>query len=249
MDLETARQSMSKVGWLSQQPVEFRSALLGRTTLQSFAKNEYLYHIEDSPGMMFGVVEGAVLIGIAHPIIGLYQAHLGRPGDWYGEAAALHEVKRRVAVEAAVPVQILCLPIRAVQKMLAERLQWQRNFSSLLLWNQENAIRSAADLLIRDPRARVSARLLTLCGVRTGQSPPKTAIELPVTQEQFAIMCGLSRKSVHTALNRLASEGLCENRYGGIVVLNPEALEKNLMSLASNRAPSLASNSAAGRQA
>lgn len=240
---------MSKVGWLSRQPLEFRSALLGQTTLQSFAKNEYLYHIEDSPGMMFGVVEGAVLIGIAHPIIGLYQAHLGRPGDWYGEAAALHEVKRRVAVEAAVPVQILCLPIRAVQKMLAERLQWQRNFSSLLLWNQENAIRSAADLLIRDPRARVSARLLTLCGVRTGQSPPKTAIELPLTQEQFAIMCGLSRKSVHAALNRFASVGLCENRYGGIVVLNPEALEKNLMSLASNRAPSTASNSAAGRQA
>jgi len=34
--------------------------------------------------MMFGVVEGAVLIGVAHPTIGLYQAHLGRPGDWLG---------------------------------------------------------------------------------------------------------------------------------------------------------------------
>ncbi len=240
---------MSKAGWLSHQPLEFRNALLRRTTLQSFAKNEYLYHIEDSPGMMFGVVEGAVLIGIAHPIVGLYQAHLGRPGDWFGEAAALHGVRRRIAVEAAVPSQVLCLPIKSVENMLEERPQWLRNFSSLLLWNQENAIRSAADLLIRDPRARVSARLLTLCGVRAGQAVPKTAIELPVTQDQFAIMCGLSRKSVHTALNRLASEGFCENRYGGIVVLNPAALEENLMSLASSRALSLASNSTVSDQA
>ncbi len=249
MDLEAARETMSKMGWLSQQPSEFRNALLGRTTLRSFAKNEYLYHLDDSPGMMFGIVEGAVLIGIAHPIIGLYQAHLGRPGDWYGEAAALHGVRRRVAVEAAVPVQILGLPIHAVENMLEERPRWQRNLSSLLLWNQENAIRSAADLLIREPRARVSARLLTLCGVRTGQAPPKTPIELPVTQDQFAVMCGLSRKTVHTTLTRLAAEGLCENRYGEIVVLNPEALEKNLMSLASNRDPSTASSSRAKSQA
>jgi len=233
MNLETARRVVSERGWLSYEPEEFRNELLGRTQLKSYEKGEYLYHLDDSPGMMFGLVEGAVLIGVAHPILGLYQAHLGRPGDWYGEAAALHGVRRRVAVEACVQTQILCVPLQRVQEMLDERPGWQRNLSALLLWNQENAIRAATDLLIWDPKVRVCARLLTLCGARVGKELPKGPVELPLTQDQFATMCGLSRKSVHLVLNKLKSVGLCENRYGGIVVHSPDALEKSLMSLAS----------------
>jgi len=198
--------------------------------------------------MMFGVVEGAVLIGVAHPTIGLYQAHLGRPGDWYGEAAALHGVNRRVAVEAAVPVQILCLPSKAVQKMVEKQPLWIRNLSALLLWNQERAIRTATDFLIKDPQARVCARLLTLCGVGVGTDPPKGPVELPLTQDQFAMMCGLSRKSVHLALHRLESEGLCENCYGGIIVSRPEVLEKSLMSLGSRGEHPRHSESGVNRQ-
>lgn len=233
MNLETARKVVSERGWLSYEPEEFRNELLGRAQLKTYEKGEYLYHLDDSPGMMFGLVEGAVLIGVAHPILGLYQAHLGRPGDWFGEAAALHGVRRRVAVEACVLTHILCVPLKGVREMLDERPVWQRNLSALLLWNQDNAIRSASDLLIRDPKARVLARLLTLCGARVGKQLPRGPIELPLTQDQFATMCGLSRKSVHQVLNELESAGLCENRYGGIVVRSLEALEKRLVSLAS----------------
>ena len=231
MDIEAARDFVSEQGWLSKQPEGFRDELLRRTVLRSYGKGEYVYHLEDSPGMMFGVVEGAVLVGVAHPIVGLYQAHLGRPGDWYGEAAALHGVNRRVAIEAPVPVQILGLPIRAVQEILEMEPLWLRHLSALLLWNLDSALRTATDFLIKDPRARVCVRLLTLCGVRAGMDLPKGPIELPLTQDQFATMCGLSRKSVHSALHRLESEGLCQNCYGAIVVSNVEALEASLMSL------------------
>jgi CRP-like cAMP-binding protein len=235
MDLRTARAIVSETGWLSEQPAEFRNELLSQTTLKSYAKGEYVYHLEDPPGMMFGVAGGAVLIGVAHPILGLHQAHLGRPGDWYGEAAALHGVNRRVAVEAPVPAQILCLSTKSVQKMLEEQPRWQKNLSALLLWNQDKAVRAAADLLIRDPRARVCARLLTLCGARAGKSLPGGPIELPLTQDQFAMMCGLSRKSVHLALNQLQAKGVCENRYGGIVVVNAEALGRILVAFGTRR--------------
>jgi CRP/FNR family transcriptional regulator, cyclic AMP receptor protein len=236
MELEAAKTVAAQRGWLSHQPPAFRDELLRRTALKSYGRGEYIYHLEDAPGMMFGIVEGAVLIGVPHPIVGLYLAHLGRPGDWFGEAAALHGVTRRVAVEARLPVQILCLAIKAVQEMLQEQPVWQRNLSSLLLWNLENAIRTGIDLTIQDPKTRVCARLLTLCGARVGQDPPKGPIELPLTQDQLAMMCSLSRKSVHRALNSLESEGLCENRYAGIVVPSTEALEKSLMSPAIQRA-------------
>lgn len=233
MDLQTAKTIASQKGWLAHQSATFRDALLRRTALRSYDKGQYIYHLEDEPGMMFGIVEGAVLVGVSHPIVGLYIGHLGLSGDWYGEAAALHAVTRRVSIEAAVPLHILSLPINAVQEMIEEQPLWLRNFSALLLWNQATAIRTAVDLLIREPTARLTARLLTLSGVRVGQDLPMGPIELPLTQVQLATMSGLSRKSVHRALNALEAEGLCENRYGGIVVLSTEALEWSLMSLGS----------------
>jgi hypothetical protein len=42
---------------------------------------------------------------------------------------------------------------------------------------------------------------------------------------------GLSRESVHLALNRLEPAGLCRNRYGGIVVASAWAPEETLMRL------------------
>lgn len=233
MDIEAARKVVSELGWLSQQPEEFHKGLLSRTELKSYAKGQYLYHLDDLSHMMFGVVKGAVLIGVAHPTLGLYQAHLGRPGEWYGEDAAMQGASRLVAVEACVPTHILCLPTEAVLGMLKEQPLWYRNISALLLWNLERAVRTATDLLITDPNVRVRARLLTLCGYGICQDFPDDRIELPLTQDQFAMMCGLSRKSVHLSLHRLESEGLCENRYGGIVVPSAEALEKSLLSLGS----------------
>jgi len=144
-------------------------------------------------------------------------------------------VNRRVSAEANGAVCILSLSIQAVQELLQKQPLWLRNLSSLLLWNQETAIRMATDLLIRDARARVSARLLTLCGMRAGQELPKGPIELPLTQDQFAAMCGLSRKSAHRVLNRMEAEGLCENRYGEIVVKSPEVLAKRLMTYGARR--------------
>jgi len=132
-----------------------------------------------------------------------------------------------------VPVQILCLSIEAIQQMLNGQPSWQKNLSTLLLWNAETALRTTIDLLIRNPQARVSARLLTLCGVRQGYEIPKGPVEPPLTQDQFAGMCGLSRKSVQRALSNLESEGLCENHYGRIVMSSAEALENSLMSLGS----------------
>lgn len=234
MDLETARKFLSENGWLSTQPDEFRNELLCRTVLKSYGKGEFIYHLDDAPGMMFGLVDGALLIGAAHPIIGLYQAHLGRPGQWFGEAAALHGVKRRLAIEAPVPVLILYLPISGVQDMLQIQPLWQKNLSSLLLWNTDIAMRTTMDLLIKAPKPRVYARLLTLCGAKVGLTLTATPIDLPLTQSQFATMCGLSRKSVQRILAKMESAGLLENRYGGIRVLNPADLEKRLFALASH---------------
>jgi len=233
MNLEEAGRIVRHKGWLAQQPKEFRDRLIRGTVLRPYDKGEYIYHLDDAPGMMFGIAEGSVLIGVSHPTAGHYQMHMGRSGDWYGEGAALHGVVRRISVEANTPSQILCLPAKAVQEMLQEQPACYKSFSALLLWNQILAIRTIVDLLIRDPKARVYARLLTLCGARIGQELPQGPIELPLTQEQFAMMCGLSRKSVYRVLNRMEAEGLCESGYARIVVGSARALEQRLTAMGS----------------
>ena len=229
MEVQVARDIAVREGWLASQPEPFRREVLKRSVLRRYEKGEYLYHLDDEPGMMCGIVEGAVLIAVPHPIVGVYQGHLGRVGDWFGEVAAVHQVRRKISIEAAIPVQVLCLSIGSVQDMIRDIPSAMKQFSTLLLWNHQIALRTAVDLMIREPLPRVCARLLTLVGFGRGQTLGDGPFELPLTQDLLATMCGLSRKSVHRVLKMLEAEGHCQSHYGTIVVLDPRAVERKLV--------------------
>jgi CRP-like cAMP-binding protein len=229
--LGAAKAVLSETGWLATQETKFREQFLERAVLKNYAKGEFIYHFGDPAGMICGVVDGAVMIGVPHPIAGQYQVHLGLSGDWYGMAAVLFGMKQSVEVQAAMATQMMCVPEPAVNEMLLD-LRNYRSLSTAMLWNHEKAIRTTTDLLISNPTARVCARLLTLCGARFGKNPPEKPVELPITQDQLAMMCGLSRKSVNRVLIKLKVDKICEYRYGSLVVPNCERLETKLVQMA-----------------
>lgn len=233
MNTEAARDIAAQSGWLSCQPIDFVDGLLRKAVTKSYAKGEYITHLGVDPNMMFGIVEGTVLVGLPHPIIDLCHWHLGRPGDWLGEAAALRRPSTRLSTEALDAVHITCVHMDAVDEMIQEHPSWALSLLALLVWNQEAVVRTALDLLLRDPTARVSARLLTLCGATPECVFPTGSVEVPLTQTQLATMCGLSRKCVHRVLSGLEARKICEALYGKIVIVNPLAPQQMAIAIGS----------------
>lgn len=227
-ELADARHRMRQIGWLSARPAAFVEPFLAQTSLRLLRRSEFAHHLGDEPGSFYGIVSGAVLVLLPVSAGSLQYGHLGLPGQWLGAAPALTNIRRQVALEAAVETLLLAVPPGAAAAMLASSPAVAREFLSLIVANQQIAIRTAADLLIQAPRARVAARLLTLSGLRLGQAAEPGPSQLPLTQDQLAAMCGLSRNSINRVLQNFESARLCERRYGSIHIPSLKAVEDRL---------------------
>jgi CRP-like cAMP-binding protein len=75
----------------------------------------------------------------------------------------------------------------------------------------------AADLMIRDSERRCAAALLRLAGCRYAGPQDVTPVEVPLTQNELAGAANLSRNSVGTMLQRLATRGFVEVGYGTMI--------------------------------
>ena len=50
---------------------------------------------------------------------------------------------------------------------------------------------------------------------------------LKISQEEIASLCGVSRQRCNAALTRLARDGVLQTRYGGLTILDSEALHEH----------------------
>ena len=96
-------------------------------------------------------------------------------------------------------------------------------FFNLLAVNSQEYMLRNIDLLIQDPRLRMCSRLLTLAG-RLSQYLPPSPVTIPISQEELAMVCNLSRQSVHIFLTELAQKGICKLQYREIKILDVAAL-------------------------
>ena len=126
LTLEEAKDIATTRGWLSQTPEDFRRAVLGRVSLQSFKPGQSIYSIDDPPGGMYGLACGSVKISIAPgddvPIL----AHVMTPGSWSGYGPAVTGCNRIAGLSAGRDCQVLFLPLHAINEIAArDPLAWR----------------------------------------------------------------------------------------------------------------------------
>lgn len=223
MSLEEAIAAACSMGWLAVQDAEFQQALCATARLRSYQKNEALYHIEDEAPEIYCMVHGVALIQVVHPVVGLLAGHVIRPGEWFGEPATLGRRPRLVSVQARGRCQVLTVPRKAIDGLIATSPGRSQSFFDLLASNTEAYMLHAMDLLIRNPKLRVGSRLLTLAGRRM-TSLPSSPVAIPLSQEELALTCSLSRQSVSQILSEFVEAGICAMGYRKISILDVEAL-------------------------
>ncbi|MCU0855514.1 MAG: Crp/Fnr family transcriptional regulator [Rhodobacteraceae bacterium] len=205
---------MGEVGWLSRQPSGFREEVLRRCHLSDFGAGDVLYGAGDPCGGVYGLVDGLLRVSVARDRPGAIWTR----GAWFGEGAALRRGPRLVTVTAMTPATVLVLPLAEFERLIANADHCRR-FACLTVDHAEEAIGAAADLLLRDSVARVSARLV---GIQRAQD--RGDGDLTLTQSDLGLLCGLTRATVSRVLTRLSAEGAIALSYGRITVLDRSAL-------------------------
>ena len=225
MDRQEGMDILSQRGWLAGTPSEFRSFMIDRSQWQE---------VEAGTQIQAGGEESGDIIGLASGIIELRSIqgrsdtpimHFARPVFWIGySSVAFDHRPHKVEATASTKVWLARVPIGPLKKLLVENPTYWQCFLRPAFFFADIALNVAADLLIRDSSRRCSAVLLRLSGRRFEESGESDQVEVLVTQDDLASAANLSRTSVRSILQRLATRGLIKQSYRGIIISDFGAL-------------------------
>ena len=225
MDREEGMEILSRGAWLHNTPAEFRTAILSLCRWERLEAGALIQtgseeDVEMS-GLASGIMELRSVVGRADmPVM-----HFARPVFWLSFTRIISQRRsNRIEATAKTTVWLARASQAAVRKLLNERPEWWRYFLQPTLFYGDIALDIAADLLIADSERRCAAVLLRLSGRRFADPDDPEPVDVTITQHDLAGAANLSRSSVQSMLRRLASRGLIEQGYRGIVVRAPAAL-------------------------
>ncbi len=206
---------MRTYGWLSRRPEHFRAEVLKRCHLRRIGPGEALYDAGDHSAGVFGLVEGTIGVELPNGQVGTIKS----PGYWMGEGTAFRPGSRMTTMVASETSHVLFLPLAEFERLIATA-EYCRYFAILTLEHLEEAISVIGNLMAADPVARVAGRLLTLM-----RAQPDGRATFPITQDELASMCGLTRQTVNKVVRRFTDEGIVASKYGQLTILDAMKLD------------------------
>lgn len=214
-------------GWFATSSSAFRDELLARARPKFYPPGAFIYRAGDQGDDFFGVASGVVLLQcrFTHPDATLL--HVAHPGEWFGSAPVLADQLRQVTAVTRSAVEVLRVPGTDLRELLQQRPEMIKELARNAIHALNLAIQAAADLLIRDAAARCAAVLLRLSDRRWPTGPEaELPQEVPVSQQELAMLANLSRKSVSQVLRLWAEQGLVAVGYRSILVKRPSVLRR-----------------------
>ncbi|GIT89079.1 Crp/Fnr family transcriptional regulator [Roseobacter sp. OBYS 0001] len=198
--------------WLRTLPATVVKTLESSAQTLELKAGQRFSEIGDTAHCLIGVNRGVLALHTddqeRHDVIG----HVFWPGDWFGVASVLIDTPRFLGSSALVDARVVLVTRRSIERIAQEQPILWRSVAVLAAQNAMLATRIARDNLLRSPTERCVATLDRLVG---RQSLP---CDLPVTQGQFAEICGLSRGAAAKVLARLESTGQISRGYAAIKV-------------------------------
>lgn len=208
--------------WFSRLDADLRRLLLDAARPLQLEPGAYAFRQNGAADGMLGVVHGMLKASTLRSdgkeaILAVLEA-----GNWFGETSCVDHEPRRHDVIALLPCTLLHIPQRELDALLRVP-----GMAIALLRLQAMHLRSTfaliEDATLRSTRARVARRLGRLaCGDVVSGYAPRRAIT--ATQENLAMMLGITRQTLALELKALAAGGAISVGYGRIEIESPERL-------------------------
>ena len=206
---------LDRIGWLAEQPDDFRAAVASSARWRTYDAGQFLYHAGDESDGLYGLADGALELTfplIAEEPVAVYRAEIG---FWIGDNAEMSQTPRLVSVVASRPSRVLHWPGAAARALLAAEPRYWRSLYRLSARNVGLAVQLLSEVLALTVRARVCRRLLALAHDEG---------DAPITQADLAKLVGVTRGTLKRCLTDLAARGGVETGYGSIRVVDAAVL-------------------------
>jgi CRP-like cAMP-binding protein len=192
------------------------------THYQRYRKGQIIFYQGDPGSAMYLLLSGSVKMtlpsdGGAEVIVALL-----RPGDHFGELAAIDGRPRYVTAVAERTTEVPAIHRNDLLAFLRDHADASLQIAISLCLRLRHVTELLADLAFLDLLPRLAKRLCQLADIYPGSSVE--AVEIQVSQEALAEMVGATREAVNKHLARLREIGLIETGRGRVKILRPQQL-------------------------
>jgi CRP-like cAMP-binding protein len=193
------------------------------TTEREFAEGASLCHVGDRVDYWHGVVTGLLQIGLVSSK-GKATSFIGvPPGGWFGEGTVLKDEPRRYDVIALRDSRVAQMNRATFMWLFENSVGFNRALVQQINERLAHFIALAEYHRLLDAPGRLARNIAWLFNPVLY---PRPGLHIDITQEEIALLSGLSRQVTNRCLKTLEREALLRVEHGGLTVLDLERLSR-----------------------
>ncbi len=216
-----APEELARIPWLQSLDEPERERAQDALIVTTAQPGDYICRIARPVTYWFGLVDGLLKMNnddSQGPVITFTGL---APGGWFGEGTALKHEPYRYNVQALRKSHVAGIPIATFDWLIDHSLGFNRFVMSQLNERLGQFIAAREIDRLGSPDLRVARNLAAMFHPLLY---PNVGGILRITQQELAYMVGLSRQRVNEALTTLAALGWIRVEYGGVRLLDLQAL-------------------------
>ena len=216
---------LAGIPWLAVLQTAERQAAVDHIQVTDALPGDYVCRIGRPVTYWFGVVEGLLKMstdgedGQPMTFTGI------PPGGWFGEGTVLKRESYRYNIQALRKSIVAGLPVDTFHWLLDHSIGFNRFVMNQLNERLGQFIAAREIDRMNNPDLRVARSLASLFNPVLY---PGVGEVLRITQQELAYLVGLSRQRVNEALSSLQEQGIIRVEYGGLRILDLQALRSNV---------------------
>jgi CRP/FNR family transcriptional regulator, cyclic AMP receptor protein len=215
---------LAGVPWLAVLKADEHERAASHIKVTDAMPGDYVCRIGRPVTYWFGVVEGLLKMSSDNDQ-GQTMTFSGLPpGGWFGEGTALKRESYRYNIQALRKSVVAGLPVDTFHWLLDHSIGFNRFVMNQLNERLAQFIAAREIDRMHNPDLRVARSLAALFNPVLF---PGVGDVLRITQQELAYLVGLSRQRVNEALTALEAQGTIRVEYGGLRILDPQALRSN----------------------
>jgi CRP/FNR family transcriptional regulator, cyclic AMP receptor protein len=213
------------IPWLAALQQDERERVIGDLRVAQVGAGELLCRVGKPATFWFGVIDGLLKMSNDNAM-GVPITFTGMPpGGWFGEGTVIKREVYRYNIQALRKSVVAGLSVETFHWLLARSIPFNQFVMRQLNERLGQFIGAREIDRMSDPDVRVARSLAALFHPVLY---PGVGSLLRITQQELGYLVGLSRQRVNEALHSLQQHGCIRIEYGGVRVLDLQALRDHL---------------------
>ncbi|MCU0957187.1 MAG: Crp/Fnr family transcriptional regulator [Hydrogenophaga sp.] len=212
---------LSEIPWLNGLDGQARERAEAALLVGDTPAGDYICRVGRPATYWFGLLDGLLKMSNDDSMGPVITFTGVAPGGWFGEGTVLKREHYRYNIQALRKSRVAGLPVETFHWLLDHSIAFNRFVMNQLNERLGQFIAAREIDRINNPDLRVARNLAALFHPLLS---PNVGGVLRITQQELAYLVGLSRQRVNEALSTLADKGWIQIEYGGLRVVDLQAL-------------------------